>query len=346
VIQREMPAEAALAEVEAALGKLPTDVEKEIHTWLQTQTTDFVKQVQDHLAQATAHQQELRALLDDLKTAAVALDEGNAAEALQLLDATRLRFVRILAAEQKDSIDPARPPLGVSPAKWQTTATRLRGLLDDAIRRNDPEQAARLFGEAYATHVDERASGLETHVKNWHAQIEAHTNLSDADKARHKQAVAAPLLNLSTVRSHSAAGRLREAAAALNEIETAVKKAVKDIPPRGMQQGGAAAAVPAASLMEQPMAPSVPHAMPKSFDQDPLRSRTSAKTALTWGERLFLAGGALIAVLLGLKVLYMDNATWGGATDWLAAFLWGLGITQTSGAAYEGFSGLMAKVGK
>jgi hypothetical protein len=51
----------------------------------------------------------------------------------------------------------------------------------------------------------------------------------------------------------------------------------------------------------------------------------------------------LIAVLSGLKALWLDDLAWGGTTAWTAAFLWGAGV-QAVGDACTGFAGLRAKL--
>lgn len=49
------------------------------------------------------------------------------------------------------------------------------------------------------------------------------------------------------------------------------------------------------------------------------------------------------AVLLGLKALYVDDLTWGGAGSMLIAFLWGLGLHQFT---YGGVGSVLDKVAK
>jgi len=54
----------------------------------------------------------------------------------------------------------------------------------------------------------------------------------------------------------------------------------------------------------------------------------------------------LISVLLGLKLLWVDDPTWGGAKAYMTALLWGLGLHQVSGVAFEGVTGLVARWSK
>jgi len=51
----------------------------------------------------------------------------------------------------------------------------------------------------------------------------------------------------------------------------------------------------------------------------------------------------VIAVVSGLKALWLDNLSWGGSSAWVAAFLWGAGV-QAAGDACAGIAGLRAKL--
>jgi hypothetical protein len=65
-----------------------------------------------------------------------------------------------------------------------------------------------------------------------------------------------------------------------------------------------------------------------------------------WLDFIFMIIVLCISVLLGLKLLWVDDPTWGGAKAYLAALLWGLGLYQVSGAAFEGAAGLIEKWSK
>ncbi len=66
--------------------------------------------------------------------------------------------------------------------------------------------------------------------------------------------------------------------------------------------------------------------------------------SIRWRDYLFDLAVLVIAVLLGLKLLWADNATWGGFSDCLVAVLWGLGLHQFS--AYTGVESLSTQLTK
>jgi len=65
---------------------------------------------------------------------------------------------------------------------------------------------------------------------------------------------------------------------------------------------------------------------------------------ISWTHWLVNTGVLLIAVLTGLKVLWLDDLSWGGGSAWLVAFLWGAGV-QGTGDAFVGVVGLRARLG-
>jgi hypothetical protein len=56
------------------------------------------------------------------------------------------------------------------------------------------------------------------------------------------------------------------------------------------------------------------------------------------------AGVLVIAVGTGIKVLWLDNLSWGGESAWLLAFLWGASV-QVTGDAFAGVVALRLKLG-
>ena len=81
------------------------------------------------------------------------------------------------------------------------------------------------------------------------------------------------------------------------------------------------------------------------FDAVPAASTLARAGAVSSTRRKQLAVSliatlliAIVAVILGVKVLWSDDWTWGGAQAYLIAFLWGAGLHQFT---FGGISGLM-----
>jgi len=72
----------------------------------------------------------------------------------------------------------------------------------------------------------------------------------------------------------------------------------------------------------------------------PVRSLDRMISSSRW---LVNAGVMLIAVATGVRVLWLDNLSWGGQGAWLIAFLWGSGV-QITGDTCVGFLGLRSRL--
>jgi hypothetical protein len=49
----------------------------------------------------------------------------------------------------------------------------------------------------------------------------------------------------------------------------------------------------------------------------------------------FMAVLAIVTILSGLKLFWLDDPTWGGASASIGAFLWGLGVQQIAGTSFD-----------
>lgn len=83
------------------------------------------------------------------------------------------------------------------------------------------------------------------------------------------------------------------------------------------------------------------------IELNPTQLPDEGPAARTWRAAALLIGDtaaglvvAVIAVMLGVVALYLPDPTWGSPTDWLTAFLWGMGLYQVGGAASEGIEGV------
>lgn len=73
-------------------------------------------------------------------------------------------------------------------------------------------------------------------------------------------------------------------------------------------------------------------------------------TAAQANKRVFLAEGLLfllmvaLALVIGLKFLYFGIAAWGSPLDLVVAFLWGFGLHQFGGTAFQGVQSLAQQI--
>ena len=77
-----------------------------------------------------------------------------------------------------------------------------------------------------------------------------------------------------------------------------------------------------------------------------IRDASELAKKLRKGEFTVAAVGFIIAMVVGLRMFWTTNATWGSLDDILVAMLWGLGVHQTT-AVFLGqfdFSVLLARI--
>ena len=124
---------------------------------------------------------------------------------------------------------------------------------------------------------------------------------------------------------------------ARSRIETAKREAAATQPNPGRRMNLGSSGTPTAPSASAPVAAEV--VAPEIQTALKLAAhRLSRRSRLEW-----LINGIIlvIAVLLGMKALYLDDLTWGGPGTLLVALLWGVGLHQF---AYSGIGGLIDKV--
>lgn len=73
-------------------------------------------------------------------------------------------------------------------------------------------------------------------------------------------------------------------------------------------------------------------------------------TAAQANKRVLVAEGLLfllmlaLALVIGLKFLYFDNAAWGTPIDLVVAFLWGFGLHQFGGTTFQGVQSIAQQI--
>lgn len=64
-----------------------------------------------------------------------------------------------------------------------------------------------------------------------------------------------------------------------------------------------------------------------------------------WNEGLIMLLSGVVAVVVGLKLLWIDNIVWGTPGDYLIATLWGLGLHQVANATFD-FNSFVSRLTK
>ena len=263
----------------------------------------LIEQVEPHLASSHA------ALRDgDLDSVARALSRGQ----LALLD-----VVINAAAEQCTGV----PPPGVDAESWKGVCSAVRGYLDDARAKAQPEARYASVLRAQETYFRSAIEGLMRAIR-----ARAGSASGGEEEQLHAMEV-----ELRVVLERD----VIEAAALYADRRRRFELLASDVA-RGQVSRSASA---------QPLAGWIPVVLSSIA-----RRGTGSPSVVTWNRTLASVGAGVslavfgLAVLAGLRALWLDDASWGGAGDTLVAFLWGAGV-QATGDAIAGVIGVRERMG-
>lgn len=264
-------------------------------------------------------------------------------------ESARLAFVRILGDELTLSLPAATTtPLGFTDPEWQQFRQEVLDLLSQSANASDPDEATRLYLTAYSQYLRGLISKLQATVKARQELIDQSASISPIDKAKHKQSLGDAAVKLVNALPKIDAGEMQGAAQDYEAARAVLVQVDKELSAIGGTMSTATGDTAVTTAAASPGMVPGPLTLP-FLDAFATRGRTTTVREIT--RKLGLLDFAftlvvlLIAVFLGLKLLWIDNATWGGWDAYLSAVLWGLGLHQVSGTAFEGLQGLAAKFG-
>ena len=336
-----------LTEARTTLNQIPPQMKSKVKEDLAIKVNALKTEVDTHRSSATADTQtRLSQEVDpEIRKVEELLKSENVDDARTAYETARLAFVRILSVELESSL-PANTPTGFDEAGWQALKAEVLNALTESGNATDPDKAKELYLNAYSQYLKGLTSKLQGILKARQESVEQNSSTSPADKAKFQLLLTGASTSLTTALSKIDAADVRGAA----QDYEAARKALVDVDKELEKAGGTmAATVESAAEVTAAVSPgSVPGPLNLPFLGAFInRTRTTTVREITRKlgllDLLFTAIILLIAVFMGLKLLWLDNPTWGGWDAYLSAVLWGLGLHQVSGAAFEGLQGLAAK---
>lgn len=352
-VEAALGSEAALTDaVTADLAKLPGEIadlrRDTLLSSLQTLEGEFEKLRAILSPQQLSVDQwtQARAKLGRTRERAQAGDFDGARAAY---DAARDDYARMLledfAARLATGI-----PVGLEAGAWNDLKPRIEQLLARAKAATDVEARWTDYARAYGLYLQEQIRALLPKLED-NAAIEARAQKLAAEKQQpFRDAVG------------RCAGKLREAAAALTrgELRPAYENhlaalgewaKLNELLPAGDRMGaptaraaGAAGTAEVAPGSTPPPGAGQPAVLLPELLGRVRESATDLAARTKCLDRWVDGLSILLAMLLGLQFVWGPNPTWGGLSDWLLAFLWGLGLHQVSGFTFDGVLGLREKL--
>jgi hypothetical protein len=351
------PAGEGVDDARKKLKDLPAQVEDAVKRDL----ADRIQAVEREVAaQRTALPPDLADRLDREVVAPLAearrhADAGDRDQARALLETARRADARLLADQLKRELTAAARPAWFAQAAWDAMLAQVNAYADQALQAAGADEAVTHYQRAYRLYLNSLAVQLRTEIDQLADQINHERTFDDATKKGFLDRLAPLIPRLDGVREKAAADTPASRLAGVREyraVEAVVSQVAQEV---SQAVGGTLAATGAAGATQAALPAggglpgiAVGGALP-AVSAPPSQRRISLARVgtilrvLSWAFQPLVL---LIAVLLGLRLLWVDDPTWGGWTAYLNAILWGLGLHQVSGAAFEGVEGLVAKLAK
>jgi hypothetical protein len=322
----------ATDDITAALTKIEADLKGAVVARIKEFTDQVTAYKSAHPGAAAEIDQNVAPRLARAKAGA---ETGDWAGMTVAFREARLAYAKVLASEF-DAILTAPAPLGFDAVTWPALGRRVATLLERIRQESDPDRAVALHREANQTYLGEVLAKLD-------AVVDGLVKTGSAAEAKELEGATTALTaaRLAGQKADWVAGRAAYEKAA--KIVTAVLDARKKA--GGGAQAGAVSQ-PAASFWETvPPGAAMGTATPLSALSP--RTKTTADQLSDWLERydlLLNLALLLIACVVGVSLLWANDAVWGGWKAYTTALLWGLGLHQVGGSVLEGLPAVTKKL--
>jgi hypothetical protein len=262
------------------------------------------------------------------------------------LAALRKGYLQVLVADLGATLSTQEPLPGFSDPDWSSLSTGVNQLLEKARdAASDAEAVGASYSAAVDHYLDAAIRKLGAEAARAEGRVAADTSATDAQKKLWTDALKTAKEKLDTARSHLQSGREREAAEA--DFHAALA-AFLQLPGavRGAPAAAAAMMMRRADDIERELPTRLVASLPRGFHGTVLdaiagRAPRQLPRVGEWAKAIAFYDSCvwivliLASVLIGLKVLWVDDATWGGIAAYITAFLWGLGLHQVTAASFE-----------
>ena len=273
---------------------------------------------------------EFNAVRAQLTAAQDAANNGQLPEARAALNRARSGFATTAARLLSAKLTTATPAIGFTAAQWSSFVVEMRQLLDRIATEPDPERQVQLWNDANRRYLVEVVRQAKNRIDFLVSANVAGANDRLVEAATH----------LTNALNALAAGNL---ATAQTEYETAIGAANQvrqQVVAAGNTLGaaaGAEAAAPASgaavtdSIIDDAIGSVLPLPLGQGVDVNAVN-----RTLLIFNGA-FTVFVLALAIISGLQLLYVNNATFGWV-DLVIAFMWGAGLHAVAGQAFQGLT--------
>jgi hypothetical protein len=335
VRQTQKAVGAVLADPDATADQI-----KDAAAKLRAGPADLEKAIKDYWLKAS---EEFKAEIDALPAAEKAemapysrrIDDA-AADATQLasvLQEARKAYAELMIRTMREMLAKAQKPPGFDDAGWKKLVDDLSRQLAQAAMDTDEQRQIAMWTAARLQWLKAVSEGLTRRIKE---------TLKNANNDA-KPILGKAIEDLATVDKELQAGRLREAQAAYDSAVQSFQEART----RDTQLSATVTTSPAPAGVGTSIPDNVVESGWQNVVGIVLGGLRSSKDIAFWllisDVALFIILG-LVAVMVGLNLLYFDKPAWGSATDIAVALLWGFGLHAVAGNAFQGLQGIAKQI--
>ncbi len=349
VLRRDGASSTDIANAMKPLDSLATDIANAVRQDLDQALKQFKEALQAslgkvHLPAVTAALEEARRRLAQAQTA---LEGNRLSDAAGALTEARGLYSRALLDDLRSALA-AGQPRGFSADEWTTARAEVERLIATAASDPDPQSTLRQYEAARGTYLSRLLEGLvraiDTEKKRAAKALEL-TQVKPDEYTGLAQRLTDATARAASAREHVAKQELDAATTDYVSAEALVADVAARVAAVGGERLGARA--------PEAAGPFAPASLPEVAGDargaeapwllgnvDLTRAKRIHFLRLGWDTGV-TAVIALLAVMIGLKMLWATDLTWGGIDDSLAAVLWGLGLHQVS---FEGIDSLAQRL--
>jgi hypothetical protein len=272
-----------------------------------------------------------------LNTATSKLREDHRQDARRSLEEARLAFAKILAEDLRAKIPTTEPP-GIDRAGWDALRKGTLDGLNEVASATDADAAAANFGHVRARLIAQRFAGLTKAARQLRGKVKDNPALTKEARAGIEERIDKLMAKIEADAALDARAALRAYDGALADW----KQLDDDATAMGAADKQVAASMPTLVPGAEAWAVSIP-AGPQP---PPAAVATKLEAKIKRNDRAVAGALLVVAVLTGVKTVWLKDATWGGPRGYLIAFLWGWGVDAIGKLSIDGLLELRARAFK
>jgi hypothetical protein len=322
------------ATIETSLKELETKIPDALRDQMNARIAELERQLPSAPADVQA---KVKAALASAKSAVA---DKRFDDASRDIAAAAKALARVIAEALRARLGAATRPLGFdTDADWDAVKKSANDALTVADALTDDDARLIAYRKAYGEYLAAVSAKLVGYIDGRVNDVKTHRQITEQERTALLDSLGTARKGAADVTTQVAAGQIDEAAKTYAAAAAAVKTADGAVAAKGGVQGA-----PGGATADAAPTPGAVALFDGGF-LAPFGFFPKTLAGTNWALWLGDASVALvvlgIAVLLGLQLLWVPKLTWGGADDYLLAVLWGLGLHQVSGAAFEGTGGLV-----